>query len=155
MSDGKNDGENIGKNHGESVVTQVRLDDGTVVWARVGEARELARGGGSYQDSGVGDRVADMAGGLADAVRGVVRSLRLGLSAAVPQQVTVEFGIELAAKSGQVIGLIADGGGKAAINVTLTWSERSEPVGVPPRPSSPPVPAAPPADGDDPTPTAP
>lgn len=130
-------------------IARVRLDDGTVVWARITEAHELekpgspgtdgSRGGyedsggygasggyGGYEDSsaaGAARRVAEMAGGLSDVVRGVVGSLRMGLAAAAPQEVKVDFGIELSAKSGQVISLLADGEGKASINVSLTWSE--------------------------------
>ncbi|MBB5117015.1 hypothetical protein AF335_24600 [Streptomyces eurocidicus] len=127
-------------------IARVRLDDGTVVWARITEAHELekpggpgadgSRGGyedsggalahGGYEDSsaaGAARRVAGMAGGLSDVVRGVVGSLRMGLAAAAPQEVKVDFGIELSAKAGQVISLLADGEGKASINVSLTWSE--------------------------------
>ncbi|MBT2387128.1 CU044_2847 family protein [Streptomyces sp. ISL-11] len=118
-------------------ITRVRLDDGTVVWARISEAHELARpddGGGGYEDSsaaGAARRVADLASGLSDVVRGVVGSLRTGFAAAAPQEVKVEFGIELSAKSGQVISLLADGSGKASITVSLTWSE-AERGAVPP-----------------------
>ncbi|KNB52031.1 hypothetical protein AC230_16695 [Streptomyces caatingaensis] len=102
----------------------MRLDDGTVVWARISEAQELrAPGAGGYQDSSAARRVARLASGMSDVVRGVVGSLRTGLAAARPQEVKVEFGIELSAQSGQVISMIADGGGKASVNVTLTWTE--------------------------------
>ncbi|MBO0655024.1 hypothetical protein J1792_20250 [Streptomyces triculaminicus] len=118
-------------------ITQVRLDDGTVVWARITEAQELAESsGGAYEDSSAARRVADMAGGLADVVRGVVGSLRMGLAAARPHEVRVEFGIELAAQAGQVISLIADGSGKASITVALTWAERAE-QGAPAAPGAP------------------
>ncbi|MEV4441315.1 CU044_2847 family protein [Streptomyces sp. NPDC049577] len=110
-------------------ITQVRLDDGTVVWARVSEAQELGRDGGGYADSSAARRVASMASGMADVVRGVVGSLRTGLAAARPDEVTVEFGIELSAQAGQVVSLIADGSGKASVNVTLKWNERD---GAPP-----------------------
>lgn len=127
-----------GTGHVTDGITQVRLDDGTVVWARISEAQELrprggnADGGGSggayqdssgYQDSSATRRVAQLASGMSDVVRGVVGSLRMGLAAARPQEVRVEFGIELSAQSGQVISMIADGGGKASVNVTLTWTE--------------------------------
>ncbi|MFI1799245.1 CU044_2847 family protein [Streptomyces sp. NPDC020379] len=114
-------------------ITEVRLDDGTVVWARISEAQELAgpgEGSGGYVDTGTGDavrRVAGLAGGLTDVVRGVVGSLRPALAAVAPQEVTVEFGIELSAKAGHVISLLADGEGRASISVSLTWSERGEP----------------------------
>ncbi|MFD5103538.1 CU044_2847 family protein, partial [Streptomyces albidochromogenes] len=103
-------------------IAQVRLDDGTVVWARVSEAQELDRGGG-YRDTGIGDRVVSMAGGLTDVVQGVVRSLRAGLRPPAPVEVAVTFGIELSAQSGKVIGVLADGGGKASVTVSLTWTE--------------------------------
>ncbi|MEU5428965.1 CU044_2847 family protein [Streptomyces olivoreticuli] len=132
-------------------ITQVRLDDGTVVWARISEAQELDRPGdraggyaGGYEDSSAGGaarRVAGLAGGLTDVVRGVVGSLRPALAAVAPQEVTVEFGIELSAKAGHVISLLADGEGKASITVSLTWSERGEP---PPATAEPPAtPSAP------------
>ncbi|MDT0450966.1 CU044_2847 family protein [Streptomyces hesseae] len=134
-------------------ITQVRLDDGTVVWARVTEAQELdgpknAGPGGyededapyadsSYADSGAARRVAGMAGGLADTVRGVADSVRMGLAAARPDEVSVEFGIELSAKAGQVISLIADGESKASITVTLKWDGRREdPAAAGPEPTA-------------------
>ncbi|MFI9719256.1 CU044_2847 family protein [Streptomyces sp. NPDC052396] len=108
-------------------ITQVRLDDGTVVWARISEAHQLSGPGeGGYRDSSAVSRVADLAGGLSDVVHGVVGSLRAGLAAARPQEVEVEFGIELSAKAGKVISLLADGEGRASIKVRLTWSEASE-----------------------------
>ncbi|MBH1933608.1 hypothetical protein I5Q34_04755 [Streptomyces sp. AV19] len=115
-------------------ITQVRLDDGTVVWARISEPEQLrAAGDGRYQDSGgyedssAARRVARLASGMSDVVRGVVNSLRTGLEAARPQEVRVEFGIELSAQSGQVVSVIAEGGGKASVTVTLTWTEGGGP----------------------------
>ncbi|GHF13836.1 MULTISPECIES: CU044_2847 family protein [Streptomyces] len=119
-------------------ITQVRLDDGTVVWARITEAHELGEDDtaddGGYADSSAVRRVADMTDGLSDVVRGVVGSLRMGLAAAAPQEVEVEFGIELSAKAGKVISLLADGEGKASITVRLTWNqaERAEPAAATP-----------------------
>ncbi|MFF5450012.1 CU044_2847 family protein [Streptomyces sp. NPDC012950] len=103
-------------------IARIRLDDGTPVWARVGDAEELG-GGGGFQDTGVRDRVVSMAGGLTDVVRGVVGSLRAGLDPQGPVEVAVSFGIELTAQSGKVIGVLADGSGTASVNVSLTWTE--------------------------------
>ncbi|MFC5724808.1 CU044_2847 family protein [Streptomyces gamaensis] len=127
-------------------ITQVRLDDGTVVWARVSQAQEngllppgrgdtdsgqspyadssFVPADGPYTDSSAAQRVADLADGVGDVVRGVVGSVRRGLTGAAPDEVTVEFGIELSAKAGKVVSLLADGEGKASIKVSLTWSER-------------------------------
>ncbi|MFF0472769.1 CU044_2847 family protein [Streptomyces sp. NPDC004284] len=104
-------------------IARIRLDDGTPVWARVSDAEELGRGGG-FQDTGVRDRVVSMAGGLTDVVRGVVGSLRAGLDPQGSVEVAVSFGIELSAQSGKVIGVLADGAGKASVNVSLTWTEQ-------------------------------
>ncbi|MGW7050746.1 CU044_2847 family protein [Streptomyces sp. NPDC054887] len=126
-------------------IAQVRLDDGTVVWARVSEAQELDRGGG-YRDTGIGDRVVSMAGGLTDVVQGVVRSLRAGLRPPAPVEVAVTFGIELSAQAGKVVGVLADGGGKASVTVSLTWTEPAQPPAAdPPAGPLPPMPADPPA----------
>ncbi|MET9953470.1 CU044_2847 family protein [Streptomyces sp. NPDC006339] len=139
-------------------IARIRLDDGTPVWARISGAEELDRGSG-FQDTGIGDRVVSMAGGLTDVVRGVVGSLRAGLDPQGSVEVAVSFGIELSAQAGKVIGVLADGGGKASVNVSLTWTEpgrgvdpspetRADAQTAPPAPavaSAPPAPAAPPA----------
>lgn len=105
-------------------VERIRLDDGTVVWARIGE-RDGDEGGygEGYQDTSLGDRVIDMAGGLAGTVGGVVRSLRAGLDAPAPVEVSVSFGIELTAQAGKIVSAIAEGGGKSSLTVSLTWTE--------------------------------
>ncbi|MEU1403465.1 CU044_2847 family protein [Streptomyces sp. NPDC005728] len=104
-------------------VERIRLDDGTVVWARIGAADEEALDEGGYWDTGLGDRVIDMAGGLAGTVGGVVRSLRAGLDTPAPVEVSVSFGIELTAQSGKIVSAIAEGGGKSSLTVSLTWTE--------------------------------
>ncbi|MEU4997127.1 CU044_2847 family protein [Streptomyces sp. NPDC021622] len=103
-------------------IAQIRLDDGTAVWARITEAQEID-GGSGFRDTGVGDRVIDMASGLSDVVSGVVCSLRAGLAPTGPVEVAVNFGIELSAQSGKVVSVLADGGGKASVSVSLTWTE--------------------------------
>ena len=126
-------------------IARIRLDDGTPVWARVSDVQELGRGGG-FQDTGVRDRVVSMAGGLTDVVRGVIGSLRAGLDPQGPVEVAVSFGIELSAQSGKVIGVLADGSGKASVSVSLTWTEPGPtPAPAPDPPAPAPDPAAAPA----------
>ncbi|MFE0854468.1 MULTISPECIES: CU044_2847 family protein [Streptomyces] len=111
-------------------IEQVRLDDGTVVWARVSATDDAVTGDG-FEDTGVRDRVIDMAGGLADTVGGVVRSLRAGLDTQESVEVSVGFGIELSAQAGTVVGAIAGGGGNASLTVSLTWTESARRDGAP------------------------
>ncbi|MGN5380165.1 CU044_2847 family protein [Streptomyces lasalocidi] len=81
---------------------------------------------------------------LQSLITGVARSLSGPLRAVRPDEVSVEFGIELTAKAGKVVGLLADGEAKAAITVTLTWHGDG-----PPDPSSGDVSATRPVHGPD------
>ncbi|MFJ3302952.1 CU044_2847 family protein [Streptomyces sp. NPDC086549] len=115
-------------------VTRIELPDGTPVWARISGAEELAVPSGelSYSDTGFTDRVEASVESLHSLVTGVARSLAGPLRAVRPDEVSVEFGIELTAKAGKIVGLLADGEAKAGITVTLTWNG-----GGPPDPASP------------------
>ncbi|MER6462579.1 CU044_2847 family protein [Streptomyces sp. NPDC048409] len=115
-------------------IARVRLPDGTPVWARISGAEELAVPSGelSYTDTGFGERVEASVESLNALVRGVARSLAEPLRAVRPDEVSVEFGIELTAKAGKVVGLLADGEAKAAITVTLSWKGGGPPDPVVP-----------------------
>ncbi|MGS2590369.1 CU044_2847 family protein [Streptomyces hebeiensis] len=141
-------------------VTRIEMPDGTPVWARISGAEELRRpsGGLVYSDTGFGDQVQARVESLYGVVTSVARSLAGPLRAVRPDEVSVEFGVELTAKSGKVVGLLADGEAKGAIKVTLTWNDGGPPADltapppVPPQtaaspsaPSAPAAPAAPPA----------
>lgn len=149
-------------------ITRIEMPDGTPVWARISGAEELdgpEPGGLTFKDTGFGnltDQVQARVESLHSVVTSVARSLAVPLRAVRPDEVSVEFGIELTAKSGKVIGLLADGEAKGAIKVTLTWNGGGPPVDPPPpapvpvplpapvpaqapAPAMPPVPFAPPA----------
>ncbi|MER7841835.1 CU044_2847 family protein [Streptomyces sp. NPDC096040] len=115
-------------------IARVRLPDGTPVWARISGAEELTAPSGelSFTDTGFAERVEATVESLNSLVGGVARSLAEPLRAVRPDEVSVEFGIELTAKAGKVVGLLADGEAKAAITVTLSWKG-----GGPPEPGIP------------------
>ncbi|MGQ4364596.1 CU044_2847 family protein [Streptomyces sp. SAS_272] len=121
---------------GEDVtrVARVALPDGTPVWARISGAGELTAPSGrlSYSDTGFAERVEASVESLHALVTGVARSLAEPLRAVRPDEVSVEFGIELTAKAGKVVGLLADGEAKAAITVTLTWNSGPPDLDAPP-----------------------
>ncbi|MFF3173524.1 CU044_2847 family protein [Streptomyces sp. NPDC057900] len=135
----------------EARITRIEMPDGTPVWARISGAGELdgpAPGSGpTYTDTGFGD-IADQVQARVESLHSVVtsvaRSLAVPLRAVRPDEVSVEFGIELTAKSGRIVGLLADGEAKGAIKVTLTWNGGGPPVDPPP-PAPVPVPAQAPA----------
>ncbi|WP_373865744.1 CU044_2847 family protein [Streptomyces acidiscabies] len=135
-------------------VARVALPDGTPVWARIsgpGELRAPSAPPGqlSYSDTGFTERVEAGVESLHSLITGVAHSLAGPLRAVRPDEASIEFGIELTAKAGKVVGLLADGEAKAAITVTLTWG-----AGGPPDRTTP---AAPPGTrpGDDAPPTPP
>ncbi|MFM9610046.1 CU044_2847 family protein [Streptomyces niveiscabiei] len=118
-------------------VARVALPDGTPVWARIsgtGELRAPAAPPGrlSYSDTGFTERVEAGVESLHSLITGVAHSLAGPLRAVRPDEASIEFGIELTAKAGKVVGLLADGEAKAAITVTLTWG-----TGGPPDPATP------------------
>ncbi|MFJ8804605.1 CU044_2847 family protein [Streptomyces sp. NPDC102490] len=114
-------------------VTRILLPDGTPVWARISGAAELPAPTGqlSFSDTGFTERIEASVESLNALVTGVAHSLAEPLRAVRPDEVSVQFGIELTAKAGKVVGLLADGEAKAGITVTLTWN------GGPPAPPPP------------------
>ncbi|MFD4031846.1 CU044_2847 family protein [Streptomyces sp. NPDC058637] len=127
-------------------ITRIEMPDGTPVWARISGAEELGEpaGGPTYTDIGYEDlteRIQARVESLTGVVTSVARSLAEPLRAVRPDEVSVEFGIELTAKAGKVVGLLADGEAKGAIKVTLTWSGGGPPDAVPPPPDAVPPPA--------------
>ncbi|MER5440065.1 CU044_2847 family protein [Streptomyces sp. NPDC002790] len=129
-------------------VARIALPDGTPVWARIsGSADELGvpEGELSFSDTGFTDRVEASVESLHGLVTGVARSLARPLRAVRPDEVSVEFGVELTAKAGKVVGLLADGEAKAGIKVTLTWNEGPPDLENPQDPAARAAAAAPPA----------
>jgi Trypsin-co-occurring domain 1 len=92
---------------------QVELPTGEVIWARVAVdgPQNVASGGLHRLD------VED----LGRTVRGVSASLRQAVDGLVPDEVEVEFGLELALKSGAIISMLAEAGATASVKVTLSW----------------------------------
>ncbi|MFG2451285.1 CU044_2847 family protein [Streptomyces sp. M41(2017)] len=105
-------------------IARIEMPDGTPVWARISGADELEEQSGelSLSDVAFGDRVEAQVESLQSVITSVARSLAAPLRAVRPDEVSVEFGIELTAKAGKVVGLLADGEAKAGITVTLTWN---------------------------------
>jgi hypothetical protein len=92
---------------------QVELPTGDVIWARV------TSDGPSNVAAGALARLD--AAELQRTVRGVAVSLRDALDDLVPDQLEVEFGLELSVKTGKVTSMLAEAGGTATVKVKLTW----------------------------------
>uniref|UniRef100_UPI001EF5DC6E CU044_2847 family protein n=1 Tax=Frankia sp. CIT1 TaxID=2880974 RepID=UPI001EF5DC6E len=59
---------------------------------------------------------------LRETVEGVTQSVAQALRRVRPDEVSVEFGVELAVKTGKLTSVLAEGSSTASIKLTLTWS---------------------------------
>jgi Trypsin-co-occurring domain 1 len=101
-----------------SEIVQVETSEGSL-WVRIEDRagpRDTAFGG-RY-------RLDDLPGTLET----VVGNVRSGLRKAAPDEVTLEFGIELAIKSGMLVSAVTSAGGKATLKVSATWRKGEEPA---------------------------
>ena len=115
-----------------SQLMRLEMPDGQQMWATV----DAVDGPG---DSGLGDRVAEKLHGFEESLRTVATNVRNSVAAARPDEVSIEFGLELALGAHGVVAALVGGGGTAAFKVTLTWQDAGRPV--------PPIPPQPPAAG--------
>lgn len=60
---------------------------------------------------------------VANAIEGIAQAVIEPLQKVKPRKATVEFGLEVAVKSGSLMALWVDGSGKANLKITLEWSE--------------------------------
>lgn len=92
---------------------QVELPTGEVIWARVAVDGPQNVASGGLQRLDVED--------LTRTVRGVSASLRRAVDDLVPDEIQLEFGLELALKAGKVVSMLAEAGATASVKVTLAW----------------------------------
>jgi hypothetical protein len=111
-----------------SEIVQVMLPSGDLVWVHTETPRSGGNGrdGDRPQDVGFRDKAETVLGGLevpgfTEAVRGVVASVRQALDEHRPDSVEVEFGIEISARTGTILSVLAEVGGAAHVRVTASW----------------------------------
>jgi len=113
-----------------STITEIELPDGQVVYARVTAAPD----GGppatddDAHDVGFGDVIPKLATGqLVKLIDHAVGTVRQAVQHYGADEVTIDLGVELAAQSGRVIGVLAEVSGTASVVVHLTWRPPEEP----------------------------
>lgn len=112
-------------------LVEVELSNGRSMWACVESYHEP-------RDVGLTDHLPGLSGlpGFAEVVEWVGTSVATGLRDAAPDQVTAEFGVELAVGGKGIVAALGGVGGKAHVKVTLTWGGQT-PVGAVPGPPPP------------------
>lgn len=127
----------------------------------------LSTAGGGYgeddEDVGFVENATAKVRQLHELITEVGASVLEAAAAARPDEASVSFGVELTAKSGVALAVLAAGEAKASVQVTLTWQLKDQPTQ--PAPSTPagshvpapapPAPPAPPAGAHPPAPTTP
>ncbi|WP_222441160.1 CU044_2847 family protein [Streptomyces qinzhouensis] len=129
-------------------VQRIELPGGAVVHAR------LTAPGGGYgdddEDVGFADTASAKVEQLQQLITDVGGSVLRAAAAAGPDEASVTFGVELTAKSGAALAVLASGEAKTSIQVTLVWrlKDRSGQAGeaarIPAGPGPGPVPPVPP-----------
>jgi hypothetical protein len=67
--------------------------------------------------------------GVRATLQGVATELEQVWASVTPSEASVEFAMRLTVKAGRLTGLIVEGGGEAALKVSLTWKQRSSAPG--------------------------
>ncbi|MFG3504167.1 CU044_2847 family protein [Streptomyces sp. NPDC047821] len=99
-------------------IRRIELGNGEVVYARVSTADGY---GAADRDVGVGDRAAAKLEQLTELIQRVGGTVLDAASAVKPDEASISFGVELTAKSGKALAVLAEGEAKASLQVTLTW----------------------------------
>jgi len=114
-----------------SQLLPVQLPNGDLIWARVQSASAVR----DTASTGPGDAL--VAEGFSKTIKAVAESVRMGLAHAKPSEVRVEFGLELTAKTGKVLSVLAEAGSTATIKVELAWTEGDDQAAPAPGPAQP------------------
>ncbi|WP_406260676.1 hypothetical protein OIA45_20755 [Streptomyces chartreusis] len=97
-------------------LVEVQLPDGQAIWAQIESA-------GGPQDSGVFDGGARILCGFDTTLRSVAANVRDAVAQVAPDEVSVEFGVELALGKDGMVAALAGVSGTAAVKVTLSWNK--------------------------------
>jgi hypothetical protein len=118
-----------------SEIAEVTLPSGDSIWVRVEAAEPVATDGraAGAADVGLVQRIAPPGEvlrleGFAETVRGVITSVRQALDEHRPDSLAVEFGIEIAARAGGLLSVLAEVGATAQIRVTASWDRHEAAV---------------------------
>ncbi|UNO39967.1 CU044_2847 family protein [Streptomyces sp. MST-110588] len=114
-------------------VGRIALPDGTEVWARVSRLEVPLPGetgeDDEFEDVGAWEALTTRVEGLRELIGGVATSVREAAQRVAPHETSVTFGVEVSAKPGKAVALLADGEAKANLSVTLTWRREPDTAG--------------------------
>ncbi|MFE0251834.1 CU044_2847 family protein [Streptomyces sp. NPDC059010] len=100
-----------------SHIQDIELPDGTVVTARIGAADAYD----DQEDVGFTEAATAKVEQLQELIKAVGGSVLDAAREARPDEASITFGVELTAKEGLAVAVLARGEAKASLEVTLTW----------------------------------
>jgi hypothetical protein len=103
----------------ESTVIEVLLPNGTVALVQATDIDDVGQAAEKVAWTDVFDFEH-----VSETLEGIAQAIRSGLDKAAPTKTTVELGIELAVKNGQLTGLLVNGQASTSLKVTLEWSRK-------------------------------
>ncbi|MFF4361706.1 CU044_2847 family protein [Streptomyces sp. NPDC001604] len=110
-----------------SHIQDIELPDGTVVTARIGAGDAY----GDQEDVGFTEAALAKVEQLQELIKGVGGTVLDAARAARPSEAAITFGVELTAKEGLAVAVLARGEAKASLEVTLTWKFDGPPEPAP------------------------
>ncbi|MEV6023557.1 CU044_2847 family protein [Streptomyces sp. NPDC052036] len=108
----------------DETLREITLPGGQTVLARVTPAPGATKPGGYGSDDldiGVGSRAAAKLEQLGELIQGVGQSVMDAARSVQPDEATITFGVEIVAKPGKAVAVLADGEAKASLEVSLVW----------------------------------
>lgn len=111
-----------------SHIQDIELPDGTVITARIGAGDAY----GDQEDVGFTEAALAKVQQLQELIRGIGGTVLDAARAARPSEAAITFGVELTAKEGLAVAVLARGEAKASLEVTLTWKFDGPPEPTPP-----------------------
>jgi hypothetical protein len=101
-------------------VVEVTLPGGQSMLAQVHATDPVATG---PHDVGLREQLSFV--GVTDTLREIGEAVVAALGQVCPERASVEFGLDLAVKSGKLTGLLVEGDAVATLKVTLEWQRTS------------------------------
>lgn len=97
-----------------SRLIQVQLPTGQTIWANVADGPADVSASQTLRRLPLED--------LQETIEGVTQTIAEAAERVRPDEVSLEFGLELSLKTGKLTSVLAEAAGKASLRLTLTWN---------------------------------
>lgn len=103
-------------------LVDVKFKDGTVMLVEVTAAPQLR---GQELSGGIEERLSANLDSISKTIKNIAEEVHSAISAVSPKTVEVEFGLDINAETGALLGQLVKGGGKASLKIKLVWEKKT------------------------------